>query len=169
MHKSIFVTEKLLLFKLIAAHPLLENNHVWIYHQWLDVWTDYDLKITFMLLAQLHFILRRNWIIIFKVTRFPPVFLVALPSLAAFDIGDKLFLIFLHTSRTRFRSYLVNLQIWIFISDCQLISCTKNLVASILCSHLQLFGDFACYCCSVILSSSKTLVKIHLFYLKEIK
>lgn len=69
--KTIFVTAKILLSKMIAACPLLENNHIWVYHWWLDVLTAYDFKIIFMLLALLPFTLRRNWIIMFKVTRFP--------------------------------------------------------------------------------------------------
>lgn len=87
-----------------------------------------------------------------------------------FDIGDKLLLIFLHTSRTRFRSYLIKLYTKISTFYCQLISCTKNLVASIPFSAL-LYRPLEVLPVAAHSSSppQKPLVKIHLFYLKEIK
>lgn len=121
----------LLLSQLTAACPLLEDNQILIYW-WLDVLAGFDFKITFMVLTSLPCNLRRNWIITFKVTRFLcGVFLLHYPLLFPSDIEDKLLLIFLHTSRTRFRSYLIKLYIKISTSYSQLISCTKNLVASI--------------------------------------
>lgn len=98
-------------------------------------------------------------------------FSVALSSFSASDIKDKLFLIFLHISRTRFMSSLVSLCIWISTSYCQLISRTKNLVAPIsfcvlVYSSLEILPVTAAHSYS---SPQKPLVKTLGFYLKETK
>lgn len=165
----IFVKMKLLLLsQLTAACPLLENNQIWIYCWWLDVLAGYDFKITFLVLALAPCILRRNWIITFKVTRFlPGVFMLHYPLFFPFDIGDKLLLIFLHTSRTRFRSYVIKLSTKISTSYCQLISCTKNLAASIpSCALLYRPVEVLPVAAHSFSPPQKPLVKIHLFYLK---
>lgn len=98
-------------------------------------------------------------------------FCVALSSFfPPFDIGDKLLLIFLRTIRTRFRSYLIKLYIKISTSYCQLISCTKNLAASIpSCALLYRPVEVLPVAAHPFSPPQKPLVKIHLFYLKEMK
>lgn len=139
---------------LTAACTLLENNQIWICCWWLDVLAGCDFKVTFMVLPLLPCILRGNWITTFKVTRFLSSFLLHCPLFFPFDIEDKLLLIFLHTSRTRFRSYLITLYIKISTSYWQLIIYTRICIYSFLCSPLQACGGFSC-CCSFIHSPSK--------------
>lgn len=156
----IFEKTKALLSQLTAACPLLENNQIWIYCWWLDVLAGCDFRVIFMA-ALLPCMLSRNWLTTFKVRRFLSGFLLHYPRFFPFDIGDKLLLIFLHT---KFRSYLIKLYIKISTSYCQLISCTKNLVASIpSCALLYRPVDGLPFAACSFSPPQKPLVKIHLF------
>lgn len=155
-----------------AACTLLKNNQIWICCWWLAptaVLAGCDFKIAFMVLALLPCILRGNWITTVKVTRFFSSFLLYYPLFYPFNIGDKLLLIFLHTSRTRFRSYLIKL----LYKDLHLLLPANHLYqeftsipsCALLYKPVEVF-PFAAHSFS---PHQKTLVKIHLFYLEEIK